>query len=84
MSDEKYKFIKIRGLEGAYTGYFVPRMYQLTFNWPVVKTFKWWYLKEVLNGWTVWFVESGEDYERAIKTLDKLKKTRIFEYKVWK
>lgn len=79
----KYRFIKIKGLEGPYTGYFVPKLYQLTFSWPVVKAFRWWYLKERLKGWTIWFVEAGEDYDRAIKTLDKLKKTRLFEYKVW-
>ena len=81
---DNVRFIKIKGLEGKYTGYFVPRMYQLTFSLPVVKAFGLSYLWERLNGWTIWWVDNEEDYIRAIKTLDKLKKTRIFEYKVSK
>lgn len=79
----KYKFIKIKGLEGQNTGYFVPKLYQLSFCWPIVKIFGFSYIKERISGWTIWFVESGDDYDKAIRTLDKLKKTRIFEYKIW-
>ena len=79
---DKYKFIKIKGLEGQNTGYFVPKMYQLTFSLPVVKAFGLSYIKERLSGWTIWFVDSGDDYIQAIKTLDRLKKSRLFEYKV--
>ena len=69
-----YKFIKIKGAEGNHIGDFVPRLYHLAFNWRE--------LKERLAGWTIWWVENEDDYNRAIKTLDELKKTRIFEYKV--
>ena len=77
-----YKFIKIKGEGGARTGYFVPNMYQLVCSWNVLKAFGFWYIKERLAGWTIWWVENEDDYNRAIKTLDELKKTRIFEYKV--
>ena len=77
-----YKLIKIKGIEGDNTGYFVPKLYQLTFCWPVLKVFGFSYIKERLNGWTIWFTDSEENHIQAIKTLDKLKKTRIFEYEV--
>lgn len=77
-----YKFIKIRGEGGSRTGYFVPHMYQLTCNWSVLKAFGLPYIKERLTGWTIWWVENEDDYIQAIKTLNELKKTRIFEYKV--
>lgn len=79
-----YKFIKIKGkgTEGSNTGYFVPRMYQLTCNKSVLKAFGLPYIKERLAGWTVWYVKNEEDYKNAIKTLDELKKTRIFDYMV--
>lgn len=79
-----YRFIKIKGEDGARTGYFVPRIYQLTCNWKVLKTFGFSYIKERLSGWTVWWVENEDDYIRAIKTLNELKKTRLFDYKVSK
>lgn len=77
-----YKFIKIKGLEGARTGYFVPSLYRLGWSWSVVKAFGLPYVKERLTGWTIWWVDNKDDYVRAIKTLDELKKTRIFDYKV--
>ena len=77
-----YKFIKIRGPEGARTGYFVPRLYQLGWSWNVVKVFGLSYVKERLTGWTIWWVDNEYDYVRAIKRLDELKKTRIFDYKM--
>lgn len=76
------KFIKIKGLEGPNTGYFVPKLYRIPFTWTVVKVFGLSYIKERLNGWTIWFVDNEEDYIQAIKALNKLKKTRIFEYEV--
>ena len=79
-----YKFIKIKGKEGAVTGYFVPRLFQLSCDWRVLKTFGLPYMKDRLAGWTIWFVENEADYIRAIKTLDELKKTRIFDYMVSK
>jgi hypothetical protein len=77
-----YKFIKIRGADGARTGYFVPRLYQLDFSLNVLKAFGLPYVKERLDGWSIWWVENEDDFKQAIKTLDELKKTRIFEYKV--
>lgn len=76
-----YKFIKIKGKEGSRTGYFVPRMYQLSFNKYVWKIFGFKYLKERLTGWTIWWVENEADYINAINTLNELKKTRIFDFK---
>jgi hypothetical protein len=77
-----YKFIKIKGREGANTGYFVPRMYQLNWNLTTLKVFGLSYVKERLAGWSIWWVNNEEDYIQAIKTLNELKKTRIFDYKV--
>ena len=77
-----YKFIKTKGPEGARTGYFVPNLYQLSWSRWVLKVFGLSYVKERLTGWTIWWVANEEDYISAIKTLDELKKTRIFEYKV--
>ena len=77
-----YRFIKIKGIEGARTGYFVPRMYQLVWSRHVLKAFGLPYVKQRLAGWTIWWVENEEDFTQAIKTLNELKKTRIFNYKV--
>ena len=77
-----HKIIKIRGTEGAMTGYFVPRMYQLVWSWNVVKAFGLPYIKERLNGWTIWWVDNEEDFARAVNTLNELKKTRWFDFKV--
>ena len=79
---EFYKFIKIKGVEGDRTGYFVPHLYHLAFNWRELKYFGFKFVKERLAGWTIWFVDNKDDYIQAIKTLDELKKTRIFDYKV--
>ena len=77
-----YKFIKIKGEDRARTGYFVPHLYHLAFNWHELKHVGFQFVKERLAGWTIWWVENEDDYNRAIKTLDELKKSRIFEYKV--
>ena len=77
-----YKFIKIRGPEAARTGYFVPRLYNLGWSWNVVKRFGINYVLDRLAGWTVWWVDNEEDCVQAIKTLEELKKTRIFNYVV--
>ena len=77
-----YKFIKIKGPEGARTGYFVPNLYQLVWSRSVLKAYGLPYVKERLKGWTIWWVKNEEDYLRAIKRLDELKKTRIFDYMV--
>ena len=77
-----YKFIKIRGKEGARTGYFVPRLYHLGCDWHVLKAFGLPYVKERLTGWTIWWVDTKEDFVLAIETLDELKKSRIFDYEV--
>lgn len=76
------KFIKIKGVEGDNTGYFVPKLYQLTFGWDVVRVFGLPYLKDRLKGYTIWFTDSEENFNRAILILDKLKKTRLFEYEI--
>ena len=77
-----YRFIKIRGKQGAHTGYFVPHMYQLVPCWHVLKTFGLDYIKERLSGWTIWYVLTEDDYIRAVDALNELKKTRLFDYKV--
>jgi hypothetical protein len=82
MNMKVYKFIKIRGYEGARTGYFVPRLYELTCNSYVLERYGFRYIKERLNGWTIWWVENEDDFTQAIQTLEELKKTRLFEYKV--
>jgi hypothetical protein len=79
---EFYKFIKIKGPDGANTGYFVPRMYKLPFDHRELKIVGLQFVKDRLAGWTVWWVGSEADYKNAIKTLEELKKTRIFTYKV--
>lgn len=77
-----YKFIKIRGEGGTRTGYFVPRLYNLPFMWSELKMVGLRFVKDRLAGWTIWWVGNEEDYKNAIKTLEELKKTRVFEYKV--
>lgn len=77
-----HKFIKIKGPDGANTGYFVPHLYQLDWSWTALKVFGLQYVRERLNGWTIWWVDNEYDYNRAIETLDELKKTRMFGYKV--
>jgi hypothetical protein len=77
-----YKFIRIKGKERTWIGYFVPRMFQLTPSWDVLKTFGLSYINERLNGWAIWYVLSKEDFAKAIDTLDELKKTHIFDYEV--
>lgn len=77
-----HKFIKIKGREGARTGYFVPRLYHLAFSWNELKYFGLQFVKERIAGWSIWWVDNEEDYTRAIETLNELKKTRIFDYKV--
>ena len=79
-----YKFIKIKGPEGKHTGYFVPRLYRLNFSFRELKEIGFQFVKERLNGWTIWWVENEEDYRRAVETLKELKKTRIFDFKVSK
>ena len=76
---EFYKFIKISGLEGARTGYFVPHLYRLGYRIGV-KVFGLSYLKYRLMGHTIWWVDNKENLIRAIETMDKLKETRIFDY----
>jgi len=77
-----YKFIAIKGAEGAKTGYFVPRLYQLVLTKMTLKVFGLRYVIARLKGWTIWWTNSDRDYSNAIKTLDELKKTRIFTYKI--
>lgn len=77
-----YKFIKIRGKDGARTGYYVPRMYRLHFSLTILRVFGLSYVRERLCGWTIWWVDSEENYNQAIKSLNELKKTRMFEYVV--
>ena len=79
-----YKFIKIKGSEGANTGYFVPNLYKIKTSRNTLRAFGLPYVIDRLSGWTIWWVNNEEDYINAIKTLDELKKTRIFDYKVSK
>ena len=77
-----YKFIKIKGVDGANTGYFVPQMYKLPFMWSELRIVGLRFVKDRLAGWTIWWVGNEEDFTTAIKTLKELRKTRIFDYKV--
>jgi hypothetical protein len=77
-----YKFIKIKRLEGKNTGYFVLHLYKLHFNRYELRNFGFFFIKERLKGWTIWWVDSEESYIQAVKTLNELKKTRIFDFKV--
>ncbi len=77
-----YKFIAIKGAEGAKTGYFVPHLYQLVLTKITLKVFGLRYVMARLKGWTIWWTETDRDYANAIKVLDELKKTRIFTYKI--
>lgn len=79
-----YKLIKTKGTckctKGI--GYFVRRMYRLDFSLHELKQIGLRFVKERLNGWTIWWVETEDDYINAIKTLDELKKTHLFTYEV--
>lgn len=77
-----YKFIKIKGPDGKFTGYFVPNLYHLGLLKVVLKIFGFHYIIDRLNGWRYWWTDTETNYELAIKTLNELKKTRIFDYKV--
>ena len=79
-----YKFIKIKGPkgEGIRTGYFVPRMYHLAFSWGELRLVGFRFVRERLAGWSIWWVNNEEDYQQAIKTLNELKKTRVFDYMI--
>lgn len=77
-----YKFIKTKGEGAKNIGYFVPNMHRLDFSLWELKLFGLQFLKERLSGWTIWYVTDDEKYTRAIETLDELKKTHIFTYKV--
>ena len=77
-----YRFIKIKGKEGKNTGYFVPHLYRLDFTFRELKCFGLEFVKERLNGWTIWYVNNHEDYCKAVESLNELKKTRIFDFKV--
>lgn len=80
-----YKFIKIKGPDDSKrTGYFVPRLYHLAFSLRELKCFGFQFVKERLAGWSIWWVDNEDDYKQAVKTLDELKKTRVFDYKVSK
>lgn len=79
-----YKFIAIKGKEGRMTGYYVPRLYGLSFSFRELRQIGLTFAKERIKGWSIWYVTNEEDYIRAIKTLDELKKTRLFDYKVSK
>ena len=79
-----HRFIRIRGREGANTGYFVPRLYQLSSLRIGSKIFGFSFIKDRLAGWTFWWVDNEDDYINAVKTLKELKKTRIFEFNVQK
>ena len=77
------KFIATKGPDSANVGYFVPRLYKLCWCSSVLKTFGFSYIKERLMGWTIWWVENEDDYNRAIGLLKALKaKDHMFDYKV--
>ena len=77
-----YKFIKIKGPERDRIGYYIPRLYRLVFTWHELKHVGLQFVKVRLAGWTIWWVSNEDDYIQAIKILDELKKTHIFDYKV--
>lgn len=77
-----YKFIKFKGKDAKYTGYFVPGLHHLAFSWRELKVFGFQFVKERLAGWTIWWVSNEEDYIQAKKTIKELRKTRIFDFSV--
>ena len=77
-----YRFIKAIGPEAKYTGYFVPRMYHLSFHPSELKLCGFQFVKDRLRGGHVWWVQNEADYNKAVETLNELKKTRIFDFKV--
>ena len=76
------KFIKTKGVDGANIGYFVPRMFMWQFMWIELRIVGLQFVKDRLCGWTIWWVGSEEDFTTAIKTLNELKKTHTFDYKI--
>ena len=82
---DNVRFIKIKGIDGKNTRYFVPRMYKLSggiIGLKVgLKIFGFQYIKDILTGWTICYTDK-KYFDQAIKTLDELRKTRIFTYKV--
>jgi hypothetical protein len=77
-----YKFIKTRGEDAKHIGYYVPRMYRFDFSFRELKIFGFKFVKERLDGWTIWWVDDEEHYINAVKTLDDLRRTHMFNYKV--
>lgn len=63
-------------------GYYVPRLYRLTFYLRELKEVGFLFVKERLKGYSIWYVTNEEDYIRAVETLNELKKTRLFDFKV--
>ena len=76
-------FIRIKGKDGAMTGYFVPRLYRLSHRM-ALKMFGFSYILMVIKGWRIWWCENESVYLTAKKTLNELKKTRLFTYEVLK
>lgn len=77
-----YKFIKIKGMDGNRVGHMVPNLYKLHFCWRELRNVGLRFVKERLTGCSIWYVTNKTDYQQAINTLNELKKTHIFKYKV--
>lgn len=75
------RFIMIGGKEGPITGHFVPNLIRLHLVKDMPLEFKIWYIKQRLDGWTIWFTIDETFYNMALERLDELKETRIFKYK---
>lgn len=75
------RFIMIGGKEGSITGRFVPNLIRLYLVKDMPLKFKIWYIKQRLDGWTIWFTTNETFYNMALERLDELKETRIFKYK---
>lgn len=79
-----YRFIKVKsvGDVSKYIGYSIPRMYRLDFDWRELKLFRFQFVKERMNGWTIWWVENENDYQIAITKLNELNNVLPITYKV--
>lgn len=79
---EVYKFIKIRCKDQPNIGYLVSNLFRLYPNRYMLKIFGIRYVKERLDGWTMWWTINKYDYNLAIKKLNELSKDYKLEYYV--
>lgn len=77
-----HKLLKTKGPDGATIGYFVRGLYRFGWSRVLLKLLGFSYVKDLLTGWTFWWIDNEDDYVRIMTTIDELRKTRKFIYKV--